>query len=61
MLPPPAVLRGNRLQNLTVVILLLAYCMTSGCLNTLGYVPENIKPREIKDRRLIPSYAEVKR
>ena len=36
-------------------------CMTSGCLNTLGYVPENIKPREIKDRRLIPSYAEVKR
>jgi len=61
MLPPPAALRGNRLQNLTVVILLLAGCTSSGCITTLGYVPENIKPRQIKDRRLIPSYAEVKR
>jgi hypothetical protein len=43
----------------TGAVLLAVVC--SGCLTSLGYVQENIKDREIADRKnLVPSYDEVK-
>ncbi len=44
---------------MTLVVILFAYGVTSGCVTTLGYVPEHLKPANTET--YIPTYAEVKK
>lgn len=41
------------------VLIMCAWATTSGCVTTLGYVPEHLKPENTRD--YVPTYAEVKK
>lgn len=53
----------NRFTRIVFVGITLAACLTaSGCVTTFGYVPENLKVRQMQDGTTVtPSYGEVKR
>ena len=43
------------------LLLLVLLTTTSGCVTTLGWVPDNVKPRKLSDSTtLTPNYTEVK-
>lgn len=41
-------------------LVLLTCCATSACSTTLGWIPESVKTRQMKNRNYIPSYGEVR-
>ncbi len=53
---------GSFLTCVVILVLTLSVnALLSGCMTTLGYVPEYIKPRNMSDKKtLIPTYREVK-
>ncbi len=53
---------GNVFRGILFATSIAAAITTTGCATTLGYVPENIKPRQIHNKdTLSPTYGEVKK